>query len=190
MPPRSGAAKGSAAPLRRRRRLHAIWFGAGPPGTYTGRARSLGPLPDLPLERVVVADPGLGVRVPFHLGLELERLLDEPGRALVGVLDGLRVGVAVERVRAPVVEDDLAGRRVGLGDAPVLPRAELEPTAGFGRVTDLVGRPDQDPGADQVLGEFGRLRVLLGWLVTGLADREHDGRHQEDGRHPDGATRR
>src|SRR5262249_53582608 len=101
--------------------------------------RSLGALPDLPLERIVVPGAELRIRIPFHLDLELKRLLDEPGRVLVGVLDGLRVGVTVERVRAAVVEDDLAGLRVGLGDAPVPPRAELEATAGLGRVADLVG---------------------------------------------------
>ena len=131
--------------------------------SQAGTPRSLDPLPDL-VERVVVADPGLRVRILFHLDLELERLLDEPGRVLVGVLDGLRVSVAVERVRTPVVENDLAGLRVRLGDAPVLPRAELEPTPGLGRIADLVGRPDEDPGADRSLASLvGSASFLGGW---------------------------
>src|SRR5262245_16640568 len=112
-------------------------------GALTANATpALDALPDLALEWVVVPDAGRRVRVPFHLDLELKRLLDECGCALVGVLDDLCVGVAVERVRAPVVENDLAGFRVRLGDAPVLAREELEAAAGRGRVAHLVGRPD------------------------------------------------
>ena len=58
-------------------------------------------LPDLGI-RVVDAD--LGGLVPLHLHVELERLPDEVGRTLVRVLDGLRVLLAIEGVRAAVDE--------------------------------------------------------------------------------------
>ena len=100
----------------------------------------LRPLPDL---GIGVVDADLGVLVPFHFDLELERLPDELGRTLVRVLDRLRVFLAIDDVRAAVVIDDLAGP-VGFSDGPVLAGKELEAATGRRRFADVVRGPGQD----------------------------------------------
>lgn len=116
-------------------------------------AFSLQAFPDL---RVRIPNADLGIGVSFDLDLELQDILDEAGGVLAGVFDGLDILVAVERVGATVMVNDLAGLGVCFRDALVPTGPELEPPTCGWRLADLVRCPDQDPSANHVFGELGR----------------------------------
>src|SRR5262245_30580948 len=136
----------------------------------------LRPPPDLGIR---ISHAGLRVFIPLQLDLELERLPDVFGRALVGVLDGLGVLVPVDRAGAALMNGDLA-RLVVVGEGPVLAGDELKPATLRGRLHLLVGGTGEVPRADEPLGERRRARIRLGLSAFGpqagnQGDRNHEG---------------
>ncbi len=117
---------------------------------------------------------------PVNLELELQSLADHVGRALVGIVDGHRVVVAIERVGPPVMVNDLAGLRIGLGERPVLAREELQWSLGGRWVLDLPRGSGQNPGANRVPGELRRLRAVVCRKQGGQPDDCGEGRRADD----------
>src|SRR6516225_7639919 len=150
-------------------------------GRFAGPARPasrplLRPPPDLGIR---ISYAGLRVFIPLQLDLELERLPDVFGRALVGVLDGLGVLVPVDRAGAALMQGGLA-RLVVVGEGPVLAGDELEPATLRGRLLLFVGGTGEVPRADEPLGERRRTRIRLGLSALGpqagnQGDRKHEG---------------
>ncbi len=104
-----------------------------------GSRRSLQPFPDL---IPGIPEASLRERVAFDLDVELERLVNEVRRVLVGVFDGFGIFASFKRVRAAVMEHDQAVFRVGLRNHPVPACKELEPTPCRRSLADLAGLAD------------------------------------------------